>query len=54
MGNEYKISFENTGDKRPLGKTRGKWNVNIKIDLKDRVCGIGSSVSGQGIKFPFP
>jgi hypothetical protein len=41
MGEErgvYRVSVRKPDGKRPLGRPRGKWEDNIKIDLKEVGC----------------
>jgi hypothetical protein len=35
----YKVLVEKTEGKRPLGRSRGRWEDNIKMDLLEVVCG---------------
>ena len=35
----YRVLVEKFGGKRPPGRTRGKWEDNIKIDLQEVGCG---------------
>jgi hypothetical protein len=40
MGEKYIQGFgEKTEEKRPLGRTRRRWEDNIKMDLQEVGCG---------------
>ena len=36
----YRVLVGKTEGKRPLGRHRRRWEVNIKIDLQEMVCGV--------------
>jgi len=45
MRSAYEISVRNPEGNRLLVKHRHRWEVNIKMDLKETGCGLDSSVS---------
>jgi hypothetical protein len=45
MGDAYKISVGKPDGKRSLGRHRRIWKDNIKTDITEVGCGLGSSVS---------
>jgi hypothetical protein len=47
MENAYTIVVRNPERKRPLGRYRGRWKDNNKVDLERTACGLDSSGSGQ-------
>ena len=36
----YRVLVGKHEEKRPLGRPRGRWDDNIKIDLKEVGCGV--------------
>jgi len=48
MRNAYNILVRKHEEKRPLGKPRRRWDVNIKVDLTEVACRCGRYSSGLG------
>jgi hypothetical protein len=48
MKNAYNILVRNPEGKRPLGRSRHRWEDNIRLDLREIGCGQDASGSGQG------
>jgi len=49
MRSAYNILVANPEGKRPLGRPRRRWEVNIRLDLRENKlggCGLESSSSG--------
>jgi len=40
MGNAYKILVRKSERKRPPWRLKNRWEDNIKLDLKNRICGV--------------
>jgi hypothetical protein len=38
--NPYRILVEKTEGKRPVGRPRRKWEDNVKMDVREIVCGV--------------
>jgi hypothetical protein len=55
MGDErkvYKVLVGKPEGKRPLGRPRRRWEDGVRMDVREiglRVCGLDSTVSGQGL-----
>jgi hypothetical protein len=44
----YSVLVGKPEGKRPLGRPRHRWEDNIKVDLQEVGCGLGSVGSGYG------
>jgi hypothetical protein len=44
----YRLLVGNPEGKRPLGKTRGRWVDNIKMNFRSGVWGYGLDQAGSG------
>ena len=45
----YRVLVLKPGRKRPLGRPKGRWEDNIKMDLQKVVWGHGLDKSGSGL-----
>ena len=44
----YRVLVGKSEGKRPLGRPRRRWEVNIKMDLQKVGCGCGLDLTGSG------
>ena len=45
----YRVSVGKSGRKRPLGRPRGRWEDNIKMDLQEVRCEVWTGPSWHSI-----